>query len=175
MVVYTCAPSTGTETLPERLLRRKVERQVAKSTHEHVIIFVDADRTTQIWQWIRREPGKPAACREHTIHPSHPETSGDALIQKLSALAFTLDEEEKLTLTDVTGRARKAFDVERVTKRFYERFQKEHKHFLGFIEGITSGGDRQWYASIMLNRLMFIYFIQKKGFLDDDPTISATA
>lgn len=29
--------------------------------------------------------------------------------------------------------------------------------------------DRDWYAALMLNRLMFIYFIQKKGFLDDDP------
>src|SRR5262249_6452542 len=27
----------------------------------------------------------------------------------------------------------------------------------------------EWYASLMLNRLMFIYFIQKKGFLDGDP------
>jgi Eco57I restriction endonuclease. len=29
--------------------------------------------------------------------------------------------------------------------------------------------DRAWYASVMLNRLMFLYFIQKKGFLDGDP------
>ena len=28
--------------------------------------------------------------------------------------------------------------------------------------------DREWYASIMLNRMMFIYFIQKRGFLDGD-------
>lgn len=28
---------------------------------------------------------------------------------------------------------------------------------------------QRWYASVMLNRLMFIYFIQKKGFLDSDP------
>ena len=27
---------------------------------------------------------------------------------------------------------------------------------------------QRWYASVMLNRLMFIYFIQKKGFLNDD-------
>ncbi len=27
----------------------------------------------------------------------------------------------------------------------------------------------RWYASVMLNRLMFIYFVQKKGFLNDDP------
>ena len=27
---------------------------------------------------------------------------------------------------------------------------------------------QKWYVSVMLNRLMFIYFIQKKGFLDND-------
>ena len=48
--------------------------------HEHLIIFTDPDNSTQIWQWVRREPGKPAACREHTYHQSparrrpHPET-----------------------------------------------------------------------------------------------------
>ena len=37
-----------------------------------------------------------------------------------------------------------------------------------FIEGITAQGDRDWYASLMLNRMMFVYFIQKKKFLDGD-------
>jgi hypothetical protein len=64
-------------------------------------------------------PGRPAACREQTFHHSQP---GDALLQKLEAIAFSLDEEERLTLTDVTSRERAGFDVERVTKRFYVRF-----------------------------------------------------
>src|SRR6266700_2011203 len=38
--------------------------------------------------------------------------------------------------------------------------------FLTFMEGITSQADREWYASLMLNRLMFVYFIQRQGFLD---------
>ena len=33
---------------------------------------------------------------------------------------------------------------------------------------------QRWYASVMLNRLMFIYFIQKKGFLDGDPNYLRT-
>jgi hypothetical protein len=37
-----------------------------------------------------------------------------------------------------------------VTKRF-RRFKKEHAAFLKFITGIT-GTDRDWYASVMLNR-----------------------
>ncbi len=164
MACYRCPTPPG-ENFPDLAERRKIERQVTKSTHEHILIFTDSTEENQIWQWVRRGPGKPAACREHRYNNSG---SGDALLQKLEAIAFTFDEEERITLPDVTKRARKAFDVERVTKRFYDHFQKEHAAFLGFIQGIADTADREWYASLTLNRLMFVYFIQRKGFLDGD-------
>jgi hypothetical protein len=164
MVAYLC-PTPAGKRLPDYAQRRKIEHLVTKSAHEHLIVFLDAASQTQIWQWVKREAGKPAACREHVYHRSQ---SGEALLQKLDAIAFTLKEEEQLSLTDVTGRARVGFDVERVTKRFYDRFQKEHKAFLKFITGIAERADHEWYASLMLNRLMFVYFIQRKGFLDGD-------
>jgi hypothetical protein len=164
MVVYRCSTPAG-ERIPEYPLRRKIEKQAARHAHEHILIFTDPENSSQIWQWVKREPGKPAACREHTYHKSQP---GDALIQKLSAIAFSLDEEETLSLTDVTHRVRSGLDMERVTKRFYDRFKKEHTAFLKFVTGITESADREWYASVMLNRLMFVYFIQRKGFLDGD-------
>jgi len=164
MMAYLCPASAG-ERLPDYATRRRIEQQVTRSTHEHFIIFIDAERTTQIWQWVKREPDKPTACREHRFDLQQ---AGDALIQKLDAIAFTLDEEERLTLMQVTSRARAGFDVERVTKRFYEQFQKEHAAFLKFIAGIPESADREWYASAMLNRLMFVYFMQRKGFLDGD-------
>ena len=55
-----------------------------------------------------------------------------------------------------------------VTQRFFECFQVEHAAFFGVIQGIVSLVDRQEYASLILNRLMFVYFIQKKGFLDQN-------
>ena len=75
----------------------------------------------------------------------------------------------------MTDRLRAAFDTnaERVTKRFYDEFQKQHAAFLEFIDGIERMDDRRWYASVMLNRLMFIYFVQKKGFLDGNPAYLA--
>ncbi len=163
MVAYRCA-ATDTE-VPDYATRRKIEKQVAKTTREHLIIYTDAARTMQRWQWVRREMGRPDACREHLYHVGQP---GDALIQKLQRIAFSLDEEERLTHLEVLTRAGQAFDVDRITKRFYDRFKTEHTAFLGFIKGIREEGDREWYASLMLNRLMFIYFIQKKGFLDGD-------
>jgi hypothetical protein len=162
MVVFECEPGPDGH-VPDYPARRKIEREAAKVAHEHLIVFIDAAKTTQIWQWVRREPGRPLACREHVFHKSQ---SGEALLQKLQAIAFDLDEEDGLTIAHVGARARKAFDLDRVTKRFYDRFQKEHAAFLAFIQGIPVKADREWYASLMLNRLMFIYFIQKKGFLD---------
>jgi len=164
MVAYECQPGPAGQ-IPDYPTRGKIERQVAKSAHEHIVVFVNRERTMQTWQWVRREKGKPVARREHAYVCAQP---GDSLIQKLQNLMISLDEEEKLTIVDVTGKVRQAFDVDRVTKRFYDRFKEEHKAFLSFIDGITSVADREWYASLMLNRLMFIYFIQKKGFLDGD-------
>src|SRR6266566_3880871 len=163
--VFTCQPDAIGK-MPEYATRRKIETQVTKSAYEHLIIFVDATRTTQIWQWVARQPGQPTAYREYYYYAQH--QSGDALIQKLEAITFPLNEEEGLTLTGVVFRLRDAFDREKITKRFYDHFKREHAAFLAFIKGITDQGDREWYASLMLNRLMFVYFIQCKGFLNGD-------
>ena len=164
MVVFRCTATDG-KPMPNYATRRAIQRQVAKSVHEHVIIYTDAAKTTQVWQWVRREQGRPEACREHRYHH---EQAGDALLQKLQTLAFSLAEEEGVSIVDVTGRVRAAFDVTPVTKRFYERFKKEHEAFLQFLNGIPDIETQESYVSVMLNRLMFIYFIQKKGFLNGD-------
>ena len=150
--------------VPERNVRQKIEKEITKLAFEHLIIFTDGD-SKQVWQWVAREKGKPDAFREHSWSTSQ---APDALVQKLQHIAFTLDEEEQLTLSGTTQRLRDAFDREKITKKFYEAFKKQHDAFLKFIEGLESVSDRQWYASLMLNRLMFVYFIQKKSFLDGD-------
>ncbi len=58
--------------------------------------------------------------------------------------------------------------IERISKRFYDRFQTEYAIFITRIKGIITNADRNGYASLMLTRLMFLYFIQHKGFLDHD-------
>lgn len=153
------------DTIPDRATRLKIDNQVTKSAREHFVIYTDQKSGQQVWQWVRREPGKPMASRDHRFDTSQ---SGDSLIQRLEQIAIGMQEEEGLTLFDVTGRTRAAFDVDKVTKKFYDRFKKEHSDFLKFIKGIKDQADLEWYTSLMLNRLMFVYFIQKKGFLDGD-------
>jgi hypothetical protein len=159
----------------DRPTRLKIDHQVTKSVREHFVIYADEPAGQQVWHWVRRETGKPLASRDHRFDVSQ---SGDPLIQRLERIAVSMHEEEALTLPDVAGRNREAFDVDKVTKKFYERFKTEHAAFLKLIKGfpppVKAHGksephpDLQWYTSLMLNRLMFVYFIQKKGFLDGD-------
>ncbi len=159
--VYTCSPDAKGQ-VPGNATMHKIEREVTRHAYEHIIIYIDAAQENQAWQWIKREPSKPSASRLYRLHSNQ---SGELLSQKLLALAFSIEEEAQLGTTVVAARVRQALDAERVTKKFYDRFQKEHASFLTFIEGISAQADREWYASLMLNRLMFVYFIQKKGLL----------
>jgi hypothetical protein len=164
MAVYVCVPPSGVP-LPNYATRRKIDTQVSKTAREHIVIFHDALRTTQIWQWVKRESGKPSACREQIFYANQ---TGDALIQKIQGIAFSLEEVDSLSIVEVTSRVGTVFDVEKVTKKFYELFKKEHDTFQKFVRGIPDEELQAWYVSVMLNRLMFIYFVQKKGFLDNN-------
>jgi hypothetical protein len=44
---------------------------------------------------------------------------------------------------------------------------------LEHIQGIDNERDKRWYASVLLNRLMFVWFLQKKGFLHDQKGLQA--
>ena len=154
------------DSIPEYAVRVKLDKLIAKDHFEHLIVFTDQAQERQKWQWVRKESGKPTAVRNYDYSASG--HAGELLLQKLDSLVFTLDEEEAGIHTGtVTGRLR-TFDVEKVTKKFYERFKTEHSGFLGFIKGIPDKQMESWYASVMINRLMFLYFIQEKGFLNGD-------
>ncbi len=165
-IVWLCASLDGH--LPDHTTRLKLDRALTQTSFEHLIVFATGDFAQQSWVWVRREPGRPLSARTHDYNRAQP---GDSLLQKLQILFVSLEEEEKGELSTITmaGRARAAFDIERVTKAFYRDFDTHRKAFLKFIDGIGEVADAEWYASVMLNRLMFVYFIQRKGFLDADP------
>ncbi|MBX3311058.1 MAG: hypothetical protein KF739_11590 [Cryobacterium sp.] len=70
------------------------------------------------------------------------------------------------------------FDATNVTKKFYDRFQQEHGGLAFAIKGLPlnvddpeePSGPQIDYAATLLNRLMFLYFMQKKEFLNGDPS-----
>lgn len=164
--ILVCSPlSNGL--LPDYITRKKIETKLTKLFQEHLIIFIDAKKTEQVWQLVVRQSGKPTKVTETRWHFSQ---DPELLYQRASGLFFEMIEEEKITIVDVKNRVGENFhqNNEKVTKAFYDEFKKEHSSFLQFIKGISDKTSQDWYASLMLNRLMFCYFIQKKGFLDDN-------
>ena len=160
--VYLCESGAHGK-IPANAVMSKIDHEVTRYAYEHLIIYVDAAREKQVWQWVKRAAGAKSASRLNHYQKGQ---SGELLAQKVEQLAIALAEEDRLHMTDVAGKVARAFDVERVTRRFYDRFKLEHAAFLNLITGIEARADQEWYASLMLNRLMFIYFIQRKGFLD---------
>lgn len=153
--------------IPDYNTRKKIETKVTKLFQEHLIIFFDTKKTEQIWQLVVRQSGKPTKVTETRWHINQ---DPELLYQRAAGIFFELDEEEHITIIDVTKRIADNFhqNNEKVTKQFYDKFKKEHGAFLQFIKGISDKTNQEWYASLMLNRLMFCYFIQKKGFLDNN-------
>lgn len=152
------------DSIPDYNNRKKIEQKLTKQVFEHIIIFVDKNKTRQKWVWVKREQGKPSAVREEEYNSY----KSESLLRKIEILEISLDEEELLTIGEVSGRMKKAFDVDKITKKFYDVFKTYKDKFQKFIEGISELSDLEWYTSLMMNRLMFIYFIQKKGFLDNN-------
>lgn len=152
--------------VPDARSRLAVYRDLEKIYRENLIIFVDGQRNQSLWFWVKRD-GPKLSPRDHYFFRHQP---GDLFLSKLSSLVIDVAElaEESVFVAEVARRLREALDIERVTKRFYDDFQQLHERFLGLIEGIGDERDRRWYASVLLNRLMFVYFLQKKGFLDKE-------
>ena len=152
--------------VPLYSVRSQILNSMRKIFTETMVIFTDDAKSRQVWMYEYRlgSQNKKAVCEYHKGQDPQ------ALHERASGLFFSLDAQDNITIVDVTARVRGNFaqNAEKVTGNFYKEFKKQHTALLGFIEGVAADTDREWYASIMLNRLMFCYFIQKRGFLNDD-------
>jgi hypothetical protein len=160
--VYEVTASNGE--IPNAKERLAVHRDIARTRYENLLLFIDKDRTRSEWFWVKREDGKELP-RPHPFLRGQP---GDLFIGKVAPLLFDISDFEKgdPQVLEVARRLKLGLDVEKVTKKFYSEFQQQHLHFLDLITGIDDDRERRWYASVLLNRLMFIWFLQRKGFLD---------
>ncbi|MCG3203302.1 MAG: hypothetical protein NFCOHLIN_03244 [Gammaproteobacteria bacterium] len=158
---------------PDEAGRKAIWQRISQDHYENLLIFLDREErpAQSLWYWVKRgkdaETGKPRAIpRRHEYFRGQPV---DLFASKLHAMVVELSELDaagRLPVLEAARRLEAALDVEQTTKRFYARYQEQHDALLEAIEGIDDARDRRWYASVILNRLMFVWFLQKKGFLD---------
>ncbi len=156
--------------LPSNATCKKLDTKLRKAANDYICIFTVSG--TEHHQWVA--PVKINEKRDIVIIEYAEAEKAQFLFEKIAGLSFGLD--EQTTIVDVKERVQGAFAInsEKITKDFYTGFSKQHKAFAEFISGIDDqmatkdNKNKQWYTSVMLNRLMFCYFIQKKGFLNGD-------
>lgn len=152
--------------IPDSKTRTLLYKDIAKQHHENLLVFLDRNRTQSLWYWVKRE-GNKTFPRQHLYVQGQP---GDLFLSKLGGIVFDIgdfDQAGHIPVIEVAGRLKQALDVEPITKKFYSEFSDQHIAFLELIKGIPDERQRRWYASVLLNRLMFIYFLQRKGFIDN--------
>lgn len=70
-----------------------------------------------------------------------------------------------ISVLKILSRHEQAFDVEAVTKKFFEQYHVVFERVEQLIQGFTEHERKRLFTQRLFNRLMFIAFIQKKGWL----------
>ena len=163
--VFTCeVPS-----IPTSSMCKKIDSRLRRFANDYICIFQIPNTEHHLWV----VPVKKVEKRDLVLVEYASADKAEFLFDKIDRISFDLD--EHTTIMDVKDRIYEGFIInsEKITKDFYTGFRKEHTNFARYITGIDDeitdlkkNRNKQWYTSVMLNRLMFCYFIQKKGFLD---------
>ena len=163
--VLTCK----VQDIPSSSMCKKIDTRLRRQANDYICIYHIPSSEHHLWV----VPVKKVEKRDLILVEYESANKADFLFEKMEALCFDLD--ERTTIMDVKEKVQAGFIVnsEKITKDFYTGFRKEHTNFAKYITGIDDeitdlkkNRNKQWYTSVMLNRLMFCYFIQKKGFLN---------
>ncbi len=157
--------------IPTSSMCKKIDTRLRRQANDYICIYHMSGSQHHLWV----APVKKVEKRDLVLVEYESAEKAGFLYEKIDDLSFDLD--EVTTIMDVKERIQHTFVVnsDKITKDFYAGFRKEHTNFAKFISGIDDqitdikkNRNKQWYTSVMLNRLMFCYFIQKKGFLDQN-------
>jgi len=144
-----------------------LDKRLRKESFERLLVWQRPQGRT----WLFPEKTSAGIRRSRTT-----ESNLEAIAQRLAELRFEPGGPAP-TVLDVKERLQRTFSVEKVTEKFYKEFKDIHDRLGGrradkksvpLLRGLPDINASRWYASVLLNRLMFLYFLQRKGFLDND-------
>ncbi len=153
------------DSVPNAKVQREIDKEISKVSAERLIIFHNNEFQNWRWPMSRESSGKGIVRLVNHEHFKGQQTQ--SLLQRLNFIAIDISSEEP-SLIEMLLRLRKAFDADQVTKKFYKDYSSRQKNLLSQISGLENNKDKEWYSSLLLNRIMFIYFMQWKGFMDGD-------
>jgi len=158
--------------LPRLTERRAVHRALTPIHREHLLCYVTKDGKQAAFVWARQRDAKKVELR---VLPYEFGSPARTTIERLSELAFSLDELGLMgepPVTKVIDKLNAAFDVEAVNEKFFEQYEDcFYREVKPAVKKALDDDDEaaHQFTQLLFNRLMFCWFLQKKGWLGGDP------
>lgn len=161
------------------LLKTRQRQAVeALRTRYPFALFIFVDSSLDNWHWVfsKSQGAGKRALRRMEIGGSH----------RLHTVAERLELLRKKipdcgNQGEVAALVEEAFDVEAVGKTFFAEYQAQYRAFKSRILSDNPGlswvreeGKLSRYVQLLLGRIMFLHFVEKKGWLDNNPDFIRT-
>ncbi|MEA3340804.1 MAG: hypothetical protein U9R15_12635, partial [Chloroflexota bacterium] len=156
-----------------RTVERPIVEQTLRKLHPYAL-FLFANRDLTRWDFVNVKYSAvegdedAAVARRRTIRRIHvgPDERLHTAAQRVALLTVPAPDTSALELQSLHDQA---FDVEEVTRQFYRDYVRV---FGALCDDIVQRNPKrkaeaEREAQVLLDRLLFLYFIQKKGWLDD--------
>ena len=131
-------------------------------------LFVFSDRAQTNWHFlnvkIAEDEEKRKLFRRVTVGPNEKLRTACQVVSKLDLASISQDQFGLSPLV-IQERHDKAFDVEPVTEEFYRTYHSIFDTAKKLIKGFKDEERKHLFTQRLFNRLMFVAFIQKKGWL----------
>ncbi len=125
--------------------------------------FEDFTFLTRVRSWEGQQHGRIKHQKLSFTKEQMTSESGEkhTILQKLNSIEYGSPESIQQTL----------YDTKRVVKEFYEEFEDLRTDLVQEVAGIPDdrGDAKQRYVQVVLDRMIFLYFIQEKRLLDRNP------
>lgn len=154
-----------------RLKSEKLSRQSERSVVNNLLkehpyaLFVFSNKSQSQWHFLNvkydNSPEKRKLFRRITVG------EGEQLrtaTERISLLDLELIKPDASPL-DIQTCHDEAFDVEKVTQEFFKQYRQTFEKVEKLIQGMGGDERKRLFTQKLFNRLMFIGFIQKKGWL----------
>ena len=132
-------------------LKARLYQAIHKKYPRPLIIFIDRQRDRSLWHW-QCQADMPQSL---VFIPQQPLGAWHARLNYLA------DYDPSLGALDLQPRSTGFAELAK-------QLQHQLNQLSESIIGISNGGDRRWYAAVLLQRLIVVHRLQQRGFLDGD-------
>ncbi len=167
VVVYTCLSESGR--VPIGAQRRVMERM--RNDYPNAL-FVFSDSNETVWHFVNVPYANESAGRKQyrriVVSPENGYRTATERLAMISLDDLARDKKkdpDHLSPLEIQLKLDEAFDVAAVTKDFFREYREVFEYVEARVQGIDDPEDRRLFVQRLFNRLMFIAFIEKKGWL----------